>query len=132
MAKHRMALTDRRAIGQRLKVAREAARLTQAEAAKKLGLRVTTTLSNYEQGRTEIPLRLLADVCELYGHDINALVLGAPQGKVVNLNYHSINTLIRKAGLELVRELEGLVHELHELLTENSGVSNKRRKRARA
>ncbi|SDY92917.1 helix-turn-helix domain-containing protein [Tindallia californiensis] len=56
---------ERKALGDRLKKARLNNELTQAEAAKKLGVGVSN-LSSYETGRTTAPLGFLQDASEVY------------------------------------------------------------------
>ena len=128
MAKLRMTLHHRKAIGRRLKIAREGVRLTQTQAARRLGLQVTTTLSNYEQGRTEIPLRLLPSLCELYHVKFDTLLLGQDQRLVADLDTRRRMVQIQRQGAELVRELAELVWQLEVLFSND----DRPRKRARA
>ena len=65
-------LTDR-AIGQRLRVAREVARLRQADAAESIRI-ARTTLVAIEQGRRRVRTRELQELANLYGTSANAIV----------------------------------------------------------
>lgn len=65
-------LTDRE-IGQRLRVARKVARLTQAEAADSIRV-ARTTLVAIEQGRRRVATRELQDLSFLYGTSANAIL----------------------------------------------------------
>lgn len=58
---------EKRAIGQRLKTAREIAGLTQTEAAEALGYSQPVQLSNMEAGNRAPPLDKLVKLAELYG-----------------------------------------------------------------
>lgn len=65
-------LTDR-AIGQRLRIARQVARLRQADAAEAIRI-ARTTLVAIEQGRRRIRTRELQELAFLYGTSANAIV----------------------------------------------------------
>ncbi len=65
-------LTDR-AIGQRLRVARKVAQLTQAEAAEAIQI-ARTTLIAIEQGRRQIRIRELQELAFRYGTSANAIL----------------------------------------------------------
>jgi len=65
-------LTDRQ-IGQRLRIARQVARLTQAEGAERIRV-ARTTLIAIEQGRRRIRTRELRELAFLYGTSANAIL----------------------------------------------------------
>jgi transcriptional regulator with XRE-family HTH domain len=115
-----MTINDRRAMGERLKAAREAMKLTQAQAAKRLGLTVTTTLSNYEQGRTEVPIRMLGTICHLYRMKLTTLVLGNEQEELVDLEERRRRVKIEELTRELIGELVKVARALDELYSNNN------------
>ena len=61
------------AFGERMRLAREAADITQAEAAKRLGYAAATQLSNMESGNRPVPLELLIKAAVLYGTSMDYL-----------------------------------------------------------
>ena len=115
MSKHRLPRKDRKALGARLKTAREAEGLTQTQAARRLGLQITTTLSNYEQGRVEIPLALLAGMAELYRCRLEALLFGHPLADVVDLQTRRRYAQVQQRGQELMHDLAKLTRQLEAL-----------------
>jgi Zn-dependent peptidase ImmA (M78 family)/DNA-binding XRE family transcriptional regulator len=60
-------------IGERLRIAREAARMIQSEAAEAIGL-ARTTLVAIEQGQRRIRMNELQQLAKLYGTSVNALL----------------------------------------------------------
>ncbi|REJ65671.1 MAG: XRE family transcriptional regulator [Planctomycetota bacterium] len=67
-------------IASRLRLAREAAGLTQGQVAKKLGLH-RPTVSEIEAGRRRVSADELATMAELYGIDVGWLAEGPDQAK---------------------------------------------------
>ena len=63
------------AIGRRMKCARVSLELTQARLAARLGI-ARQTLTGYEQGHTDPPASLLAQLCDDYAIDPVWLLLG--------------------------------------------------------
>ena len=76
-------------IGRKIKEARIAAKLTQKEMAKKLGLSVST-YSNYENEHREPPLEVIKSICDIGGTDLAVLILGTG---IKQNNESSVNTL---------------------------------------
>jgi len=64
---------EKRAFGARLRQAREAARISQAEAADKMGFAQAVQLSNMEAGNRMVTLRILVMACQLYGTTMDFL-----------------------------------------------------------
>lgn len=109
MSKNRYSKRERVAFGDRLRNAREARGLTQVEASKQLGLRGFTTLSNYEQGRAELPLKLLSEVCRVYRVKIEQLLSDLPP------NPEKLALAIRKNDLDIRELTSTLLDQLREL-----------------
>lgn len=57
-------LSEATSIGAKLREARERGRLTQAELGAKIGGRSQRTVSNYESGKSSVPLSVLLRICE--------------------------------------------------------------------
>jgi transcriptional regulator with XRE-family HTH domain len=129
MSKRRLPRKDRKALGVRLKAAREAVALTQTQAARRLGLHITTTLSNYEQGRVEIPLALLAGMAELYRCRLEALLFGQPPAAVVDLETRRRYAQVQRRGQELMYDLAKLTRQLEALFAPANNNRKKRRAR---
>jgi len=119
MAKFRMPKKERRAVGARLRAARESLNLTQGQAARKLGLRSFTTLSNYEQGRTEVPNRIWPRMAELYRTRVDTFLTGAVEPYEVDFKTRRLQERVLR-GVQLLvqdlvkaaREIEGLIAKL--------------------
>src|SRR6266498_3369463 len=60
-------------VGERLRIAREAAKITQAEAAESINV-ARTTLIAIEQGQRRIRMSELLKLAKLYGTSVNALL----------------------------------------------------------
>lgn len=84
-----MGINDFIKIGRKIKEARIAAKLTQKEMAKKLGLSVST-YSNYENEHREPPLEVIKSICDIVGTDLAVLILGTG---IKQNNESSVNTL---------------------------------------
>ncbi len=84
-----MGINDFIKIGRKIKEARIAAKLTQKEMAKKLGLSVST-YSNYENEHREPPLEVIKSICDIVGTDLAVLILGTG---IKQNNESSVKTL---------------------------------------
>lgn len=74
---------SKEAIAERLRVARDQAGLTQAQASKKMNMH-RPTVSEIEAGRRRVTADEVAAFARLYGVSVNWLVAGAAQGPAVD------------------------------------------------
>lgn len=61
-------------VGGAIRAVRKGAGMTQAEFARKVGVPKQATLSNYERGQREIPLRLLSAISQKFSVPIQSLI----------------------------------------------------------
>ena len=124
MAKQRMPPRARQAFGRRLRDARRGMRLSQAEAARRLGLEHFSTLANYEQGRAEVPLVILPDLAALYRISIPELFGVRP---AVDLPTRVHYAHLHQETEALVKELARLTERLAALYTTHAANGTRRR-----
>lgn len=89
-------------IGEKIKQARVAAKISQKSMANKLGLSVST-YSNYENGYREPPLEAIKQICDILGTDLSYLILGS--GKI-NSEEHDRNGETRQIAEEILANPE--------------------------
>ncbi len=105
-----------REIGMRLATARTRAGLSQADAAKKLGMARPQTLGDREAGKGAFSIEALAEMCELYGVSSD-FVLGLSQTPTMRAGVAVINLALERAVRD-ARSIEAIESEARRLLAE--------------